>query len=142
MERLARALPQFGGARAAIWTGDAAGLVHRLCAITPEERFERQPWMSRDGAHHLVFAGRLDDCDELASKLGLSPAILRETADGALCLAAIERWDDEAPAHLFGGFAFACWSSRDKRLLLCRDAVGERTLYFHRAAASPHSRPR
>lgn len=134
LERLARALPQFGGERASIWAGGAAGLVHRLYAITPEDRLERQPWVSGDGARTLVFAGRLDNRDELAPQLGLSAATLSEMADGALCLAAIEKWDDDAPAHLFGNFAFACWNQRDRNLLLCRDPMGERALYFHRGA--------
>ena len=132
MERLARALPQFDGARATLWNGGSAGFVHRLYAITPEDRFERQPWASRDGSWRLVFAGRLDDREALAAQLGLPLPDLREMADGALCLAAIERWGEEAPAHLFGAFAFACWNERDRRLLLCRDPTGVRSLYLHR----------
>lgn len=135
LDRLARALPHFDGNRASIWNGGSAGLVHRLYAISPEDRLERQPWASRDGSRRLVFAGRLDNREELAAQLGLSPAALRETSDGALCLAAIEKWGDEAPAHLFGGFAFACWNEQNRRLLLCRDPMGGRALYFHRAAA-------
>ena len=134
MGRLARALPQFDGGRATIWSGGSAGLVHRLYAITPEDRFERQPWVSRDGPWRIVFAGRLDDREELAARLGLPPPDLREMADGALCLAALERWGAEAPAHLFGAFAFAGWNERDRRLLLCRDPMGVRSLYLHRGA--------
>ena len=55
-------------------------------------------------------------------------------ADGALCLTAIERWGEDAAAHLFGAFVFACWNERDRRLLLCRDPMGERCLYFHSGA--------
>lgn len=131
-DRLARALPQFGGTPATAWTGGPAGLVHRLHVITPEDRFERQPWTGSGSARRLVFAGRIDNRDEIAAGLGLSPAALREMADGALCLTALERWGDEAPAHLFGGFAFACWNERDRTLLLCRDPVGGRALYWHR----------
>ncbi len=47
---------------------------------------------------------------------------------------AIERWGEDAPAHLFGAFTFACWNERDRRLLLCRDPMGERCLYFHSGA--------
>ena len=134
LERLARALPQFDGGRATIWSGGPVGLVHRLYAITPEDRFERQPWIGRDSALHLVFAGRLDNREQLAEQLRLSSASLRETADGALCLTALEQWGDEAPAKLFGGFAFACWNARDRRLLLCRDPIGQSSLYFHRGS--------
>lgn len=84
--------------------------------------------------HRLVFAGYLDNREDVAAALGLTASELRQTADGALCLAAIDRWGERAPEQLFGGFVFACWNQRDRRLLLCRDPVGARTLYIHRGA--------
>jgi asparagine synthase (glutamine-hydrolysing) len=134
MERLAQALPQFDGARATIWVGGSVAFVHRLYVVTPEDRLERQPWTSRSGMHRLVFAGYLDNRADVAAALGLTASELRETADGALCLAAIERWGERVPEHLFGAFAFACWNERDRRLLLCRDPMGARALYIHRGA--------
>jgi asparagine synthase (glutamine-hydrolysing) len=134
MERLAQSLPRFDGGRATIWAGESIAFVHRLYAVTPEDRFELQPWTSRTGLHRLVFAGHLDNREDLAAALGLPASQLRQTADGALCLAAIDRWGERAPEQLFGAFAFACWNEHDRRLLLCRDPMGVRTLYIHRGA--------
>lgn len=132
VEQMARALPDFDGAKTKAWTSRYAGLAHRLFIITPEDRLEQQPLAGHGGRSRLVFAGRLDNRESLADELGLTSARLRETADGALCLAAIERWDLEAPARLIGGFAFALWIEDQRRLLLCRDPMGGRPLFYHR----------
>ncbi|MEI9803380.1 MAG: hypothetical protein WDN48_01580 [Pseudolabrys sp.] len=121
------------GARETAWSSPHAALIHRLFAITPEDRFERQPRAGLGGHGRLVFAGRLDNREELADALGIAPAALREMAVSALCLAAIERWRLDAPALLEGGFAFALWKESERTLLLCRDKMGGRPLFYHRA---------
>jgi asparagine synthase (glutamine-hydrolysing) len=130
--RMARGLPQFDGGRPSSWASHHAALTHKLFVITPEDRLERQPWIGHDGQSRLVFAGRLDNREEVAAALGWSSERLAGSADGALCLAALERWEEAAPARLIGGFAFALWDESRRRLLLARDPMGGRPLFYHR----------
>jgi asparagine synthase (glutamine-hydrolysing) len=131
-ERMARALPRFDGARDTEWSSPQAVLAHKLFVITPEDRFERQPLVGHGGRSRLVFAGRLDNREEIAAALGIAPSALRDMPDSALCLAALERWEAAAPARLEGGFAFALWHAERHRLLLGRDKMGGRPLFYHR----------
>jgi len=100
----------------------------------PEDRFDRQPLTDESGAV-LAFDGRLDNRSDLIRSLGLDR---RDLADSDIAVAAIQRWGDEAPRHLIGDFAFAVWNPHEERLLLVRDRIGIRNLFYyadHRHAA-------
>ncbi|MEJ1968580.1 MAG: asparagine synthase-related protein [Rhizomicrobium sp.] len=129
---MARAQPVFDGARETSWASPQAALVHKLFVITPEDRRERQPRAGLGGHGRFVFAGRLDNREELGEALGIAAAALREMADSVLCLQALERWNLDAPPRLEGGFAFALWNERERTLLLGRDKMGGRPLFYHR----------
>jgi asparagine synthase (glutamine-hydrolysing) len=132
LERIAGAMPRFDGGRPAIWLSDEVGLLYRPFVVTPEDRLERQPWSDASGRHRLLFAGRLDNRADLARELDVPGPLLRDMADGRLCMAAFERWGLDAPARLVGTYAIAHWDENARRLVLCRDKTGERTLFFHR----------
>ena len=74
----------------------------------------------------LVMDGRLDNRDELLHALGLPAA----ASDGACALAAYETWGDAFPERLNGDFAIAVFDEPRRRLLLARDAIGVRPLYY------------
>ncbi|HWD28526.1 MAG TPA: asparagine synthase-related protein [Rhizomicrobium sp.] len=129
---MSRAQPAFDGARETVWTSPHAALVHKIFVITPEDRFERLPRAGHGGQSRFVFAGRLDNREELGAALRIDPPDLRTMADGTLCLAALERWSREAPPRLEGSFAFALWNETEHTLMLCRDKMGGRPLFYHR----------
>ncbi|MEJ0026248.1 MAG: asparagine synthase-related protein [Rhizomicrobium sp.] len=134
LDRCARALPDFGGQRADIYRSGSYGAAVRLYRITPEDRFERQPLVSRNGRWCIVFAGRLDNREELARALAIPSSVLRQTPDSALCLSAFDAWGETAPERLAGGFSLALWDEPQRRLFLCRDRMGERPLFYHQAS--------
>ena len=73
-----------------------------------------------------AFAGRLDNAASLRNQLGLEAG----AGDGALVLAAVERWRDEAHSRLLGDFAYAAWEARNARLVCARDTAGLRPFYY------------
>nr|MDQ6948099.1 asparagine synthase-related protein [Actinomycetota bacterium] len=75
----------------------------------------------------VVFWGRLDERDALASELGLPTTA---STDERLVLAAYERWGTSCPAKLTGDFAGAIWDPQDRRVLLFRDRLGVKPLYY------------
>jgi asparagine synthase (glutamine-hydrolysing) len=94
--------------------------------VTPEEVGERQPLVAPDGVM-LVFDGRLDNRDELRRQLRLGA----EASDATYVLAAHARWGGEVARHLNGDFAFALHDPVRAQLLLVRDPIGVRPLYYH-----------
>lgn len=117
----------------AYWLEGSAGLLVRQRISTPEDSFERQPWQGADGKLALIYDGRLDNRDELAAMLGI-PLKGGTVPDGSLLLAALEHWGDNALPRLLGDFAFALWDKQNHKLLLARDQMGGRSLYYHRGA--------
>ena len=110
----------------------AVGLCYRAFHTNRESRSESQPFVSRDGCV-LVFDGRLDNREELITKIDGLHGIKKEVlTDVEIVMAAFRKWGDGFAEHVVGEFAFALWDRRKRTLLLGRDHLGARTLYFHR----------
>jgi asparagine synthase (glutamine-hydrolysing) len=109
-------------------------LGRNLCTLLPEDDWDEQPLVGGDGRFALVADVRLDNRGELRSKLGLDPSQTRKYADSDYLLKALERWGDETPNHLLGDYAFASFDRLQQRLLLARDPLGQRPLFWHRGA--------
>lgn len=107
------------------WIDGPFGLAHQHRWVPSEEIGERQPLTGRRGAR-LVMDGRLDNRDELLNALDAHAS----TTDAGLALLAYERWDDAFPERLNGEFAIAVIDAAMRRVLLARDAIGVRPLYY------------
>ena len=112
------------------WVGGPAGLACQLNRITPESSSEQQPLASPSGAV-LVFDGRIDNRRQLLESLGRA-AISPESPDSVLVLAAYDAFGEQVGERLVGDFAFALFDPGRKRLLLVRDSLGVRPLYYSR----------
>jgi asparagine synthase (glutamine-hydrolysing) len=104
------------------------GFAHQRLWVTPEEVGEVQPIVQPRGVM-LVMDGRLDNRDELLPRLDL-PAT---SSDATCVLEAHARWGDRFVEHLNGDFALAVYDAATRCLLLARDSIGVRPLYYHRS---------
>jgi asparagine synthase (glutamine-hydrolysing) len=93
--------------------------------------FDTGPILSRAGKGVLVADVRLDNREELCSALGVTAPEGRLMSDAAIVMAAIDRWGVDAIARLYGDFALAFWDAAQGRLVLARDFLGQRPLFFH-----------
>lgn len=138
--RLARvldALDGWGGA-ASSWPPEAehgpVALGCRTQAITPEDRFDRQPLVSADGAHVLVADARIDNREELATGLRLAARETDTMPDSEFILRAYQAWGEDCPRRLIGDFAFVLWDARRRTLFAARDGMGQRVLFYHKSS--------
>ena len=94
-------------------------------------RRDRAVAASWDADAGLLFAGdvRLYNRAELISELD-QPKNDAEPSDLELARLAYARWNDAAPRHLIGDFAFAAWNERTRTLFAARDHLGARPLYY------------
>jgi len=104
----------------------AAGFAVQHSWIRTEEMGEKQPLISVQSGAMIAFDGRLDNRDALLDALELD----RTISDGRIVLAAYDVWGDHCAGRLLGDFAFAVFDERQRRLLLVRDAIGIRPLYY------------
>lgn len=119
------------GAPRTVATADLA-LGRDLYHLLPEDRFDRQPLVSPDGRHSLVADVRIDNRDEIAAALGLTAADAASLADSELLFRALLRWSEGALDRLVGDFAFAFFDANARSVMLARDALGQRPLFWHR----------
>ncbi|MGN6817497.1 MAG: asparagine synthase-related protein [Sphingomonas sp.] len=104
-------------------------LGHCLMRVNREDMYEAQPVIARDAV--LVADLRLDNREELADALGIALADLAPLSDSEMLLRAWRRWGESCVEHLLGDFAFAIWDRNRGTLLLARDHMGQRTLFYH-----------
>jgi asparagine synthase (glutamine-hydrolysing) len=85
-----------------------------------------------DGESRLAFAGdvRLYNRRELAVALGVERTSTAALNDLELAFLAYRKWEQDAPMHLVGDFAFAVWDERRQALFATRDQLGIRPLYY------------
>ena len=107
------------------------GLGHCLLRVNQEDLFERQPIVDRGADLFLVADLRIDNREELAGIFGIGAAELRDMPDSALVLQAYRKWGEACAEHLLGDFTFAIWDGRAGKLVLGRDHMGQRNVYYH-----------
>lgn len=105
------------------------GFAFQMMRVTPESKDERQPVKNSTGAV-LMFDGRLDNRDELLSILRPSAKLQVGSPDSAIVMAVFEKFGGEFAKYLNGDFAVAVWDPAQQQLLLARDIMASRTLYF------------
>lgn len=103
-----------------------------LFRLVPEDRYDRQPLVGRDGDLLFVADARLDNRRALAAALALAPSTRAESSDADLLLLAWERWGDAMFSHLVGDFAFAAFDRKRRELTIARDPLGQRPLVWTR----------
>jgi asparagine synthase (glutamine-hydrolysing) len=106
------------------------GMCYKAFHTNRESRTERQPFI---GANKEALVGdlRLDNRDELICKLrGLLHKEAGETTDIELAMAAYQRWGEVFPLHLVGEFALMLYDPNNSKVLLARDHIGVRPLYY------------
>ena len=131
LERVANALRQYGRDRSDIVVDGEIGLVHVLMRMTPEDRFDRQPWRGASGA--VIAADvRLDNRDELLAGIGITQARAAASSDASILLMGFEKFGDEIWPMLRGPFAAAIWSPRTRTLTLARDHLGLNVVTWHK----------
>ncbi len=128
--KMQAALAPYGSQLQGIYSDKHAAIGSRLQVILPEDIYDHQPVHSQNSRFILVADVRLDNRDELAHALGISPYTAKTLADADFLLAAYEKWREKCPEYLIGDFAFAVWDTVEKRLFLARDQLGVKPLFY------------
>jgi asparagine synthase (glutamine-hydrolysing) len=89
-----------------------------------------QPMSDETGRFTLIFNGEIYNYRELRAGLESAGIHCRTNSDTEVLLRLLMAHWEEAVSRLVGMFAFAVWDSAARRLLLARDRVGEKPLYY------------
>jgi asparagine synthase (glutamine-hydrolysing) len=132
LERVSSALYPYGPDRVDVTVAGPVGLVNMLMRMTPEDRFDHQPWCGASGA--IITADlRLDNRDEVLTQIGMTEEEGKELSDSRVLLAAWEMLGDKIWSALRGPFAVAIWEPRTSSLTLARDHLGLNVVMWHKS---------
>lgn len=131
LEAMTNSLSSRGPDGAGFFRDGNVGLGHRRLAIIDVEG-GAQPLFSEDRHVVVVINGELYNFKSLRTQLKKKGHHFATLSDSEVLVHGYEEWGDRVLDRLEGMFAFALWDGRQRRLLLARDRLGEKPLYWAR----------
>src|SRR5688572_28490777 len=107
----------------------AIGLGHRRLSIIDLATGD-QPIGNEDGQVQVIFNGEIYNFAEVRRELIAHGHRFRTGSDTEVIVHGYEQWGDRCVDRFRGMFAFAVWDAKARRLLLARDRVGVKPLYY------------
>ena len=118
-----------------IWfdSSKGIGLSHRRLSILDLTISGHQPMLSIDKRFIIIFNGEIYNHNEIRNTINVEYSYKnwRSTSDTETILVALEYYGvDKTISMLIGMFAIAIWDNVNDQLIICRDRVGEKPLYY------------
>jgi asparagine synthase (glutamine-hydrolysing) len=106
------------------------GLGSRRLAILDLSPLGHQPMLDAETGNWIVYNGEIYNFREIRARLQREGVRFVSQSDTEVLLKAYGRWGERCLGELRGIFAFAIWDVKRSRLLLGRDPMGVKPLYF------------
>ena len=113
-----------------VWNGPGVGLAHARLSIIDLRAIAHQPMAGTGGKVMLVFNGEIYNFLDLRRELESEGAVFETRSDTEVIIRGYEFWGIDVVHRLRGMFAIALWDAEKERLLLVRDRVGKKPLYY------------
>ncbi len=109
---------------------DHVGLAHRRLAIIDLSDAGVQPMTSHDGKYIIVFNGEIYNFLTLREELSSAGYPFKTHTDTEVILALYATEGEKLLCKLNGMFAFAIWDTTTQKLMIARDRMGKKPLYY------------
>ena len=129
LKRMAETMVHRGPDDEGFFASGPVGLAHRRLSII-DLTGGHQPMFNEDGSIALVFNGEIYNHLDLRPLLEGKGHVYRTHSDTEAIIHAYEEYRDDFEAKLTGMFAFALWDAPRRRLVLSRDRLGIKPLYY------------
>lgn len=128
--RMGSTLLHRGPDQSGVHAEDGVTLAHRRLSIIDLSEHGRQPLSNEDGSVRVVFSGEIYNHRDLRRDLLAHGHVFRSRADTEVLVHAYEQHGPSFVHRLNGMFAIALWDARSRELLLYRDRLGIKPLYY------------
>ncbi|MDA0578447.1 MAG: asparagine synthase (glutamine-hydrolyzing) [Verrucomicrobia bacterium] len=133
IRRMADTIAHRGPDQHAYYVDDRVSLGHRRLSIIDLSEHGRQPMGNEDGTIQIVFNGEIYNFLELREDLLRKGHTFASHCDTEVIIHGYEEYGIDVLARLRGMFAFALWDKRTGQMLVARDRIGIKPLYYHNA---------
>jgi asparagine synthase (glutamine-hydrolysing) len=128
LARTGQATAKYGPDGETMYFDGAMGMLYRPFHTTLESSCEQQPHKFASGLV-MTWDGRLDNWDELIPQLERD--LTSDRTEVAIAAAAFARWGTDCFAKFVGEWGLSIWDSREQELILARDYIGIRQLFYY-----------
>ena len=128
---MAETLAHRGPDQDGFYNCDQVSLGHRRLSIIDLSENGRQPMFNEDRSVVLVFNGEIYNFVELREELQARGHRFSSLSDSEVIIHAYEEWGLKSIERLRGMFGYALYDHNKARLLLVRDRIGIKPLYYH-----------
>jgi asparagine synthase (glutamine-hydrolysing) len=120
----------------AVWINDSDNIWfgHKRLSILDLSELGSQPMVSFDGRFVIVFNGEIYNFNFIKNELRKKGYEFRSESDTEVLLNAWHCWKEEALQKIDGMFAFAILDTANNCLVLARDIMGEKPLYYQQTS--------
>ena len=127
IQKVSAILARCGPDSSSFYSKDGLRIQYHAFHTTKQSRSEIQPHISSFGAV-ITWDGRLDNRADLISEL--SDTLTPDSTDVAIVAAAYGKWGTDCFGRFIGDWALSLWNPNDRSLLLAKDVIGPRHLYY------------
>jgi len=113
-----------------VWTDGRAGLAHARLSVIDLSPAGHQPMASADGTAWITYNGEIYNFAEIRQELEALGYPFRSRSDTEVIVNGWQAWGPKIFSRLRGMFALAIWDRRSRRLILARDRLGKKPLYY------------
>jgi asparagine synthase (glutamine-hydrolysing) len=113
-----------------VWTDGLGALAHARLSIIDLSPAGHQPIAGAGGEVWLTYNGEIYNFNELRDELAAIGYVFRSRTDSEVIANGWHAWGPRLFGRLRGMFALGLWDRRSRRLILARDRVGKKPLYY------------
>ncbi len=130
LEIMLDSLAHGGPDDAGTYIDDKVAFGHRRLAIIDLSSAGHQPMLTRDSQLIISFNGEIYNYQSLKKELELLGVVFNTKTDTEVILYAYQQWGVHAFDRLQGIFAFSLYDKKKNKVLLVRDHIGVKPLYY------------
>jgi len=119
-----------------VWTDGRAGLAHARLSIIDLSPAGHQPMANADETIWITYNGEIYNFAEIRQELEARGYAFRSRSDTEVIVNGWHAWGPNIFSRLRGMFALAIWDRRSQRLILARDRLGKKPVYYAPTAAA------
>jgi asparagine synthase (glutamine-hydrolysing) len=127
LENMINSIAHRGPDAGGVFMDKNIGLAHKRLAILDLSSLANQPFVSKSGKHIIVYNGEVFNFNELSKELDFP---LKTRTDTEVVVELFEKFGMSFVDKLIGMFAMAIYAVETKELVLVRDRLGVKPLYY------------